>query len=217
MFIHKKGFWLSAAVCNTSPGGGKGAAQRCPGTAAPLKFPHSRSFRRAGATVVCSSARLLLARDELTPEVTVAGKRDRAGLPAVRSQSQPARSSLDPKPGARGSSKACSAYGPRGLRLALLPACASLPPPAADSDGLGLGLPAAKRELGPAGPARRRPTRNPTSCGVGPQGPGARVLGIRLRACVRGLHRRIAPFWEVLAGLATGCSLCVILNGIWSP
>lgn len=144
--------------------------------------------------MVCSSVRLLLARDELTRKVTVAGKRDRAGFPAVRSQSQPAGSSLDPKPGARGSSKACSAYGPRGLRLALLPVCASLPPPAADSDGLGLGLPAARRELGPAGPARRRPTRNPTSCGVGPQGPGARVLGIRLRACVRGLHRRIAPF-----------------------
>lgn len=161
MFIHKKGFWLSAAVCNTSPGGGKGAAQRCPGTAAPLKFPHSRSFRRAGATVVCSSARLLLARDELTPEVTVAGKRDRAGLPAVRSQSQPARSSLDPKPGARGSSKACSAYGPRGLRLALLPACASLPPPAADSDGLGLGASGCEERARPCGTSPAPPHAQP--------------------------------------------------------
>lgn len=204
VFTHQTGFWLCAAAHSTPPGGGKGAAERRPGTAAPFNFPHSRSFRRAGAAVVRSSARLLQARDERTPEATAVGKRDRAGLPAVRPRSQPAESFLDPKsgqlpkPGARGSRGACPAHGPRGLRLALLPACASLPPPAADSDGLGPGLPAARRELGPAGPARSRPARNPTSSGVGPQGLRARVLGIGigLRACVRGLRGRVSPFLE---------------------
>lgn len=82
---------------NTSPRGGKGAAQKLPGTAAPFNFPHSRSFRRAGAAVVRSSARLLLAGDERTLEATAAGKRDRAGLSAVRPRFKPAGSFLDPK------------------------------------------------------------------------------------------------------------------------
>lgn len=130
MFTHQTGFWLRAATRNTAPGGGKGAAQRRPRTAAPFNFPHSRSFRWAGAAVVRSSAGLLLARDEKTPEATARGKRDRAGLLAAGPRSQPAGSLLDPKsrwlpkPGAPASNRnapptgraaSASPYCPRAL------------------------------------------------------------------------------------------------------
>lgn len=166
-----------------------------------------------GGGVQLSSARLLLARDERTPEETAARKRDRAGLrptavPAcgiIPGFPSPSSSqSLGPvAPARHAPPTGCAASA-----LPCYPRALPFPPPAADSDGLGLGLPAARRELGPAGPARRRPTRNPTSCSIPPQGPGARVLETRLKACVRGLHS--SPFWKVFAGPATGCSLCVI-------
>lgn len=93
------------------------------------------------------------------------------------------------KPGASSPGRAGAAHQPRGLRPA--PPRVRFPsPPASDSDGLGLGFPAATREHGPAGPARRRPALNPTSCGVGPGGPPAGVQA-RSRTFVIGLGMRV--------------------------
>lgn len=97
----------------------------------------------------------------------------------------------------------------RGHRLAPLPPCASLPPPAADSDGLGPGLPAAARKErgGPCGtspaPPRAQPDflrrRAPGTPGQSP------MLMTGLRAHVPGLGRKgCAPFGRFLPTLPWG-------------
>lgn len=187
------------------PGGGNHRALQLP--TFPLSFEDGRG--------PYSPARLPLAQDERIREGPAAGKRDRAGRPAVRPRSQTAGSFLDcpqvpAAPEAWGQQPGQGRHRPPPARPPPRPAPPALPfppPPASDSDGLGLGLPAAQREPGPSGPVRRRPARNPTSCSVGPRGPTTRVPACS-RTFMIGLgQRRSSPFRKVLANPAMGCSL----------
>ncbi|CAO2590243.1 hypothetical protein LEMLEM_LOCUS5782 [Lemmus lemmus] len=158
-------------------------------------------------------ARLPLAQDERIREAPAAGKRDRAGLPAVRPRSQTAGSFLDcpPSPGSSRSLRPAAPAGqaPPTSRAASAPPCparASLPPspPASDSDGLGLGLPAATREPGPAGPVRS----------VGPREPPTRVQACRRTFMIDLGQRGSRPFRKVSANRVMGCSLCYLRWGL---
>lgn len=155
--------------------------------------------------MVRSSAGLLLARDEKTPEATAAGKRNRAGLLAARPRSQPAGSLLDPKsrrfpkPGARGSNRDAPPTGREASASPCCPRALPFPRPPRIPTGWARGfrLRGGSSALRDQPSAARRATRLPAASGprdLEPESSGS-ASECAFVVCVEGrtLFERFSP------------------------